>query len=39
MNKLAELKNYIDQYRPLIIGITEMWCTNSISDAELHLED
>ena len=39
MNKLAELQNYIDQYRPLIIGITETWCTNSISDAELHLED
>ena len=39
MNKLAELQNYIDQCRPLIIGITETWCTNSFSDAELHLED
>ena len=39
MNKLTELQNYMDQYRPLITGITETWCANSISDAELHLED
>ena len=33
MNKHAELQNYIDQYKPLIIRITETWCTNSNSDA------
>lgn len=39
MNKVAELQNYIDRHRSLIIGITETWCTSCISDTELNLYD
>ena len=37
MNKFAELKDFIDQHNPYIIGITETWCTDLVSDAELSL--
>jgi len=39
MNKLVELKSYVDQCKPHIIGITETWCTSSIDDAEISLND
>ena len=26
MNKVAELKDFIDQHNPYIIGITKTWC-------------
>ena len=37
MNKVAKLKHFIDQHNPYIIGITETWCTDLVSDAELSL--
>jgi len=39
MNKIAELKDYIDRYTPYIIEITETWCKDLVGDAELHLKD
>ena len=38
MNKFEELCNYVDQYKPYIIDITETWSTNLINDAELYLK-
>ena len=37
VNKLVESQNYINQHRPFIVGITETWGTDPISDAELNL--
>ena len=39
MNKLVELKDYVDQYKPDIIAITETWCASSVDDAEVSLND
>ena len=37
MNKFAELEDFIDQHNPYIIGITEIWCTDLVSDTKLSL--
>ena len=37
MNKVAELKDFIDQHNPYIIGIPETWCIDLVNDAELSL--
>ena len=37
MNKFVELQNYVDHYKLYIVAITESWCTDYISDAELQL--
>jgi len=38
MNNLVELKDYVDQYKPDIIGITETWCASSIDYAKVILK-
>ena len=38
MNKLAEFQAFVDQQAPHVIALTESWCSNSISDAEIHLK-
>ena len=37
VNKFVELQSYVDHHKPYIIAITESWCTDYISDAELQL--
>ena len=38
MNKFEELRNYVDQHKPYIIGITETWSINLVNDPELYLK-
>ena len=38
INKKTELKIMLDDIKPHIIGITESWANNDITDAELGLE-
>ena len=38
INKKNELNIMIDEIKPHIIGITESWANNDITDAELGLE-
>ena len=38
INKKTELNNMVDDVTPHIIGITESWANNDITDAELGLE-
>lgn len=37
MNKIDHLELTVCKYDPDIIGITESWCTPSVSDSELQL--
>jgi len=37
-NKFAELQAAVKQHCPKVIGIAETWCSDNISDAELHLQ-
>ena len=37
-NKKTELNIMVDDIKPHIIGITESWANNDITDAELGLE-
>ena len=39
INKKSELNIIVDDIKPHIIGITESWANNDITDAELGLED
>ena len=38
INKKSELNIMVDDIKPHIIGITESWANNDITDAELGLE-
>ena len=38
INKKTELNIMVDDIKPHIIGITESWANNDITDAELGLE-
>ena len=38
INKKNELNIMVDEIKPHIIGITESWANNDITDAELGLE-
>ena len=38
VNKKPELNIMVDDIKPLIIGITESWANNDITDAEMGLE-
>ena len=37
LNKFSELNSLIDEHKPYVIGITEIWCDSSILDSELYL--
>ena len=36
--KFSEFQVFVDNYAPRLIAITESWCSNSISNAEINLE-
>ena len=37
-NKIAELQTAVQQHCPKLIGVAETWCSDNVSDAELHLQ-
>ena len=37
INKFSEFQVFVDNHAPHLIAITESWCSNSISNAEINL--
>ena len=38
INKFSEFQVFVDNHAPHLIAITESWCSNSISNAEINLK-